>query len=551
MSETVMTLSNLRQKIRSSSLIQTLAPAMLGSVLLFGSSCSNARKFAGNPLRKNAPVAESQQNVNDQKVEHAIVGQSESNTDFIKLLQHKMGSKSNTSTVGDRRTSQTEQSAETGNNLITHSEDPFFNAMPRQEPAPAIAENSSQALPAISSASNPAKRPVAKQADQELPEVSPRSFVDTNIQLTSAETSPENNVVSHQPLTQGAPPAAPCVPQLACPPAFPCPPSFACPAPGASPFSEVVGARPFTGPEIIGDEYLRDGGDRGTKVYYSDTTRYGLDTEDTVVEWTDETGVARVKPSTRASIYAPRFGAVRSASLPQTDVKIAKAAGHQDQRRLGGLGAQSVIDETVHNDEVLAMRMRSRSSGVESKSTDNVVHQNQAAGKHVKLLNVYEDFLFFRDGKLEHANNAVIGEAVQAALDWNGDLGVIIYANDTAGQVVQGRFTAQDYTGVEDRSKPGDLTITKVVDKAVAKPGDELTFTIRFDNIGDRPLRNVRVVDNLSPRLEYIDGSVDANLDGKLDTESNGQGSQVLTFTFDKELQGKTGGWVSFKCRVR
>ncbi|QDT30825.1 DUF11 domain-containing protein [Thalassoglobus polymorphus] len=566
-----MTLSNLRQRIRSSSFVQALAPAMLGSVLLLGSSCSNVREFAAGPLKRSAPLAKAEKDAGEEKVKHALAGQSESDSNFIKLLQHKMSGKSSTPKAVDQRTGQAAQASTNGENLIVESDDPFLHSTSRPEPAPANSATSAQSesiasaamAPTGTTASTSAQPPVVKQAAKQvtkqpvegLPESSPKPFVDTNVQLTSAEepvapsTIAPSNVAPSNMLTDSL--ASRTLTSVQSEPLAACPPEFACPPLGGSPFREVVGARPFTGPEIIGDEYLHDGGDRGTKVYYSDGTRYGLDIEDTVVEWTDETGVARVKPSTRASIYAPRFGAVRSASLPHTDVKIAKAAGHQDQRKLGGIDTQLIIDENVHNDEAIAMRMRSRSSGVESKSTDNIVHQNQTAGKHVKLLNVYEDFRFFREGQFDKANNAVIGQAIEAAFDWNGDLGVIIYANDISGQVVQGRFTAQDYTGVEDRSKPGDLTITKVVDKSAAKPGDELTFTIRFDNIGDRPLRNVRVVDNLSPRLEYIDDSVDASLDGKLDTESNGRGSQVLSFTFDNELKGHTGGWVSFKCRVR
>ncbi len=555
-----MTLSNLRQRIRSSSFVQALAPAMLGSVLLLGSSCSNVREFAASPLKRSPPLAKAEKDSSEEKVKHALAGQSESDSSFIKLLQHKMGGKSSTPNAVDQRTGQAAQSSTTSENLIVKSDDPFLHSTSRPEPAPANSATSTQPQSITSSTTAPtgttasAHPPVVKQAAKQtaeaLPESSPRPFVDSNVQLASAEqpTAPSPNAPSNV-ISDSL--ASRTLTSVQCEPLADCPPEFACPPLGDSPFREVVGARPFTGPEIIGDEYLHDGGDRGTKVHYSDGTRYGLDIEDTVVEWTDEMGIARVKPSTRASIYAPRFGAVRSASLPHTDIKIAKAAGHQDQRKLGGIDTQLIIDENVHNDEAIAMRMRSRSSGVESKSTENVVHQNQSAGKHVKLLNVYEDFRFFREGQFDKANNAVIGQAVEAAFDWNGDLGVIIYANDISGQVVQGRFTAQDYTGIENRSKPGDLTITKVVDKPAAKPGDELTFTIRFDNIGDRPLRNVRVVDNLSPRLEYIDGSVDASLDGKLDTESNGQGSQVLSFTFDNELKGHTGGWVSFKCRVR
>ncbi|MBT5020981.1 MAG: DUF11 domain-containing protein [Planctomicrobium sp.] len=335
-----------------------------------------------------------------------------------------------------------------------------------------------------------------------------------------------------------------------------CPAPF--PSPAMMPAPQVPAPSPafaqsnvYPAPEMVADEYIHDGGDSGTKVYYSDFTRFGLDVEDTIAEYDDDVGVAHVKATTRATIYAPKFAAVRSATLPYTDVKVVKLAGHQDQRTLAGVDTKLVIDEKTHNDEALGIRLRSRPSGVEGRTVDTSLHQNLAAQRHVKLLNAYEEIRFFREGQLSRLNVAVVGDSIAAALDWNGDLGVNIYANDVAGQEVQARITAQDYTAVEDRSTPGDLTIVKVVDKKVAKPGEVLTFTIRFDNTGDRPLRNIRIVDNLSPRLAYVEASVDSDLDGKLDTEDNGRGSQVLSFTFDTELKGHTGGWVSFKCRVR
>lgn len=320
------------------------------------------------------------------------------------------------------------------------------------------------------------------------------------------------------------------------------------PAAMAPPYSQ---SNVYPAPETPGDEYIHDGGDAGTKVYYSDYARFGLDVEDTIAEYDDDVGVAHVKATTRATIYAPKFAAVRSATLPYTDVKVVKLAGHQDQRTLAGIDTKLVVDEKTHNDEALGIRLRTRPSGVEGMAADTSVHQNQSAQRHVKLLNAYEEIRFFREGQLARLNIAVVGDSIAAALDWNGDLGVNIYANDQAGQAVQGRFTAQDYTGVEDRRSPGDLSIVKVVDKKVAKPGEVLTFTIRFENTGDRPLRNIRIVDNLSPRLTYVESSVDSDLDGKLDTEDNGRGSQILNFTFDTELKGHTGGWVSFKCKVR
>ena len=334
-----------------------------------------------------------------------------------------------------------------------------------------------------------------------------------------------------------------------CPPGF-CPPGVCPPHVGAAQVAATI-PRPFPGPEYVGEEYICDGGDEGVPVHYNGTVRMGLDTEDTVVEFRDHTGEQHVKPSTRTCVYAPRFAAVRSATLPQLGYSVDKLAGHQDQAAVVGLDTHLTIDEQVQQDEVRGMLMRSRVSGIEGDVSEDRLNQTLAVENHVKLFNVYEDYRIFRDGQFDRTNSAVIGEAVDAALEWSDGQAVRIVAHDRSGQIVQSRATAQDYTGIEDRRTKGDLDIVKIADRHTAQPGDVITFTIRFDNRGDRELLGVRVIDNLSARLELIDGSIDSSYDGKLDVAANGAGGQLLTFEFSEPLAGKTGGYVSFQCRVR
>jgi len=106
--------------------------------------------------------------------------------------------------------------------------------------------------------------------------------------------------------------------------------------------------------------------------------------------------------------------------------------------------------------------------------------------------------------------------------------------------------------GLEEEELPdGELRIVKLADKKIAQPGDVITFTIRYDNLGGRPLHHIRIIDNLTPRLVYIDQSADSDRDGRLVVEDNEEGSLVLKFEIAEPLPGKTGGVVTFKARVR
>ena len=122
---------------------------------------------------------------------------------------------------------------------------------------------------------------------------------------------------------------------------------------------------------------------------------------------------------------------------------------------------------------------------------------------------------------------------------------------ESLGQV-EVKFRAAEMVGTEpEENEPGRLKIVKLADTKTAKPGDTITFVIRYDNVGERPLHDLRIVDNLTPRLEYIEDSATSDRAGDITLEDNAEGSAVLTFKFDQPLPGGKGGVVTFQCKVR
>ncbi len=119
------------------------------------------------------------------------------------------------------------------------------------------------------------------------------------------------------------------------------------------------------------------------------------------------------------------------------------------------------------------------------------------------------------------------------------------------GMEVEVEFNVHEFVGTEDRRTAPLLRVVKLADRETARPGDVIKFTLRFDNLGQRELFEVRIIDNLTPRLEYIAGSATCELAGGLDIVPNGEGSSVLTFRLDEPLNGETGGVITFECRVR
>lgn len=318
--------------------------------------------------------------------------------------------------------------------------------------------------------------------------------------------------------------------------------------PGQQPCEVCI---PSWEPDHYPDEYICDGGDRGIKVYHNEFGRQGLETEDTVAEFTDDTGHRSIRPSSRTCIYAPQFAAVRSASMPEIGLAVDRAAGAHDRRRTVDLNSKLAPEIELQNDQPIGIDSRSRASGMDRLLSQNELDQIERLARHIKLINAFEDRLFLQRGELDRTEEAYLAEEVQLAATWTRDLNPVIVASDAFGQEVIASFSVEEYVGIEDKSKPGDLKIIKLVDKPTAQPGDIVTFTIHYENIGDRSLYRINLVDNLTPRLEFIDGTTDSDRKGEFTVEPNGEGSVIVTFELAEPLPGKTGGTLMFQCRVR
>lgn len=304
--------------------------------------------------------------------------------------------------------------------------------------------------------------------------------------------------------------------------------------------------------EQFPDEYLFDGGDREFPVHYDGEVMLGVETEDTVAEFRDHKGDRKVKASNRVAIYSPRFAAVRTFTGLSEGFNVQRPISNIDQVQ-GAAMRQKVAGKTgVQRDRVQGVRMRSRASGIFSQTTRRNVSAAKAPTQHVKLMNAFEDVQFLHDGKIRQSDMPLLHRGMNAAATWSRDLNPVLVASLSAAQEVYANFKVSELVGTEeDHKKPGRLRLVKLADKDVAKPGDVITFTIRFDNLGDRELRNVRLIDNLTPRLEYIDDSATSELPGSINVDDNGEGSHILRFELDNPLAGQTGGVITFQAKLR
>jgi uncharacterized repeat protein (TIGR01451 family) len=300
------------------------------------------------------------------------------------------------------------------------------------------------------------------------------------------------------------------------------------------------------------DEYICDGGDRETPVHYDHDAVRGLDSEDTVIEFHDEQGKRKVKASTQSCIYAPRFASVAVANGANEDSTGDHAALHRHEARQAGLHnpQRGVAAKVAELAEPLVTRERGSSLLNEEASAD--VDQSRRLSAHEHAAVALANYGFLESGVVRQSDEPWLATTIQAAAVWSKDQYPVIAAKSEAPQTVEATFDADELVGEEPRfTAKGQLRVVKMADKQVAAAGEVVTFTIRFDNLGARPLYSVVLSDNLTPRLEYVEDSATCDREGQLVVDDNGEGSVILRWELADPLPGRAGGVVSFQARVR
>ncbi len=303
--------------------------------------------------------------------------------------------------------------------------------------------------------------------------------------------------------------------------------------------------------EIYPDEYLLDGGDRGLPVHETPAQREGLDSEDAVVEYADKTGRAHILPTNRVAIYSPRFGNVGTATGLESGVTVTGSVSAVDARRGEGLRNRLAVSDHEQRMPTQSFRTRSRADGFENQQREAAAHQSTLLSENLDLSGAVEDVQNLNAPEMWQALRAKIAKARQAAIGWTRNEFPVITASLSGAQQITVKFVVNELVGVEDRRKPGRIEIVKLADRQTAAPGETVTFRIEYENVGDLPLNDVKVIDNLTPRLGYVQDSGASSRAATLGVTDNGEGSVILSWKLSEPLPGKSRGWVTFKAHVR
>jgi uncharacterized repeat protein (TIGR01451 family) len=317
----------------------------------------------------------------------------------------------------------------------------------------------------------------------------------------------------------------------------------------------ITNASPWRPPGIAGpwphDEYLCDGGDREVQANIGphDNLR-GLELEDTVAVYETVDGDTRIEPSNRVCLYAPRFGAVRQVS-----------GVVQTEQREQPVGFERPVAPKLHQDDQLATTAVQPLQpvgeiGRKQPSIERVGESAVPATSRQPIVDLtggfatYENLLVMRTGVITDREKPQLIEAIDAAIVWSHDKAVQVVLDGRAAVEVTGDQKAQATFRIDEPDNAA-LRVIKVASTKVAKPGDVVDFTIRFDNLGDTTIKHLVLVDNLTTRLEYVPGTAQSSRPAEFFTEENEGESLVLTWDFRDPLPIGEGGLVRFHCRVR
>ena len=298
-------------------------------------------------------------------------------------------------------------------------------------------------------------------------------------------------------------------------------------------------------------EYIFDGGDQLPSVEIKkDWSTAGVNPTDTVMYYETLAGTVCVRPTNRVAIYAPRFGAVRqltgallsSGAIGTERVLAPIAPGRFDETNLAGTVVQPLAPQGEQQVRLIdAFQENNGGVPIAQVLPPQRMSEARVPFEGVEVIGV---------GKITDDEIAVLGRVLQNARAWSIPESLDIMIDGKPAAMIRETAAAQDLLVYETPDKCA-MRICKTASHTIANSGDIVSFTIRFDNAGTKPLGNVVMVDSLSPRLEYIEDSQQCSIETRFTAEPNDVGSQVLRWEIVSPVKASDGGAISFDCRVR
>ncbi|MDO5582064.1 MAG: hypothetical protein Q4G69_13125 [Planctomycetia bacterium] len=299
-------------------------------------------------------------------------------------------------------------------------------------------------------------------------------------------------------------------------------------------------------------EYITDGGDKEGAAYSDpDWNVHHLEVEDTIAHFDTVDGQILVEPSNEVKIYSPRFGSVRQILLPkENESRIVIADTRVDLKPLQGKDVLGI--DIRSQDESTKLTQANRDPAmVNNKLSPEGYGADEFVIEQDQLIKLGDFTAKMKTGLLTMDDRAFVVAGSAAAKVWGQIQRVEVDIDSYRAQVNVWDSAPEALYTIDTGTKSSKLKLTKIASKSAAQPGELVEFVLRFENIGNQPIGNITILDNLTPRLEYVDNSARSSLKGEFLSEKNKAGSQILRWEITDPLPKGAFGVIQFVCRVR
>ncbi|MEE2938336.1 MAG: DUF11 domain-containing protein [Planctomycetota bacterium] len=298
-------------------------------------------------------------------------------------------------------------------------------------------------------------------------------------------------------------------------------------------------------------EYLCDGGDKhpAARLNRQDLVD-GLQPEDTVVHYVTDDGDIEFQASNRTCLYAPRFASVRritsalaggrTIGLAQVDRPV--SAG-RFAHEIPGL---VITDSTELGHADVARRIDAMREQIRGVPVEGVLQLEQTGD----VLEALAALSFAELQLLQDEEKALLREHALAAITWELNECLEVVIEDVKPPTLTRDEHLRGLT-IYEFPDAGRLQITKLADRSDALPGDIVRFVLRVVNVGDSAVSDVTLIDNLTTRLEYVDGSETSTREANFESQPNDGQSLRLVWKLKEPLKVGEEATIRFECQVR
>ena len=300
------------------------------------------------------------------------------------------------------------------------------------------------------------------------------------------------------------------------------------------------------------DEFVCDGGDSYLPVTIADDwTVHGLDPEDSIAHYDTLNGETHVTASNKVCLYSPRFFAVRRVDgllqKKQYDMPIAYDTTTRLSRQ-DDLNGPKAVNQPIPPNTYLGTK---GSDTFQERTSGRTVDNTHVLATFRNEFEPYENFNIIVRGSHLNSEKTRLAAKMLAAATWGAADGLQLVIDGIVSDESKSATSAGQTFTYELPTGKSRMRIVKVASQENAQLGETVEFTFRFDNVGDQTIGNVTIIDNLTNRLEYVEGSAQCSLEADFLTVDADTGSLILRWEITAPMEVGDGGIIRFQCRVR